>query len=258
MRSESVEATLAGLVGGALVGGLLGLSATPLVATVLGAVIALLTGLTAAKANDAGWLDAIAARRTTEAPKTPAGGQTWRFIGFCLGALLVTPVAVIARTHGWLERSPADIAARWRAAGLPAQEAALVAAAQLGIERELLTPPVADRNAPKPPRSNPLEKTQPSPEPSRDAGADETLHEPPAGRPSAGATAHAPVKFRASQPSLGVLRGGKPEQCATVRDYVRNGKLDLAASTAGQYGWGAPPRQELQQWLDGILDQYCG
>lgn len=109
-----------GIALGLLLGVLVGLSASEVVAGVV-------TGLV-------GLLGTLFGLRSEEAAGPLPGGNGARVAGFALAMVAALLAAVFVRTHGLLEPSPAESAARWVAAGLPEDEAArLVAFERTGL-----------------------------------------------------------------------------------------------------------------------------
>jgi len=109
-----------GVAIGVLLGLLVGLSASEVVAGVV-------TGLV-------GLLGTLFGLRSEAAAGPLPGGNGARVAGFAIAMALTLLAAIFVRTHGLLEPSPEESAARWIAAGLPATEAArLVAFERTGL-----------------------------------------------------------------------------------------------------------------------------
>lgn len=109
-----------GIALGLLLGLLVGLSASEVVAGVV-------TGLV-------GLLGTLFGLRSEAAAGPLPGGNGARVAGFALAMAVAMLAAVFVRTHGLLEPSPAESAARWVKAGLPKDEAArLVAFERTGL-----------------------------------------------------------------------------------------------------------------------------
>ena len=109
-----------GIALGLLLGLLVGLSASEVVAGVV-------TGLV-------GLLGTLFGLRSEAAAGPLPGGNGARVAGFALAMVVAMLAAVFVRTHGLLEPSPAESAARWVKAGLSAEEAArLVAFERTGL-----------------------------------------------------------------------------------------------------------------------------
>jgi xanthosine utilization system XapX-like protein len=122
-----VKDFLAGAALGVLLGLLVGLSASEVVAGVV-------TGLV-------GLLGTMLGLRSEQAAGFLPGGNAARVGGFAAAMAVALVFGVIARTHGWLQPSPAERAAEWVAAGMSQQDAAALVA----FERTGLLPP--DRSA---------------------------------------------------------------------------------------------------------------
>ena len=115
MRDFGVGAVL-----GLFVGLLIGLSASEVVAGVLTALVALLGGLFGL--------------RSETAPGPVPGGNAGRIAGFALAGIVALLLGLTARTHAWLEPSPAHTRDQWLAAGFADEEArALTAFQRLGL-----------------------------------------------------------------------------------------------------------------------------
>ncbi|MCA8929564.1 MAG: hypothetical protein KDC18_15980 [Alphaproteobacteria bacterium] len=115
MRDFGIGAAL-----GLFLGLLIGLSTSEVVAGVVTALVAL--------------LGTLLGLRTEAAAGPLSGANGGRVAGFALVGGLAVLVALAARTHGWLEPSPAEIRDRWVAAGFSAADAAALAAFQrLGL-----------------------------------------------------------------------------------------------------------------------------
>ena len=103
-----------------MLGLLVGLSASEVVAGVVTELVGLLGTLFGLRSEDA-------------AGPLP-GGNGARVAGFALAMVVAMLAAVFVRTHGWLEPSPADAAAAWVEAGLSKEDAArLVAFERTGL-----------------------------------------------------------------------------------------------------------------------------
>lgn len=115
MRNFGVGAAL-----GLFLGLLIGLSASQVVAGVV-------TGLVAI-------LGALFGLRSEAASGPLPGGNAGRVAGFAVAGTLAVVVGLVARTHGWLEPSPAHIRERWQAAGFSENDARdLAAFERLGL-----------------------------------------------------------------------------------------------------------------------------
>ncbi len=115
MRDFGVGAAL-----GLFLGLLIGLSASEVVAGVV-------TGLVTI-------LGTLFGLRSESAAGPISGGNGGRVAGFAVTGTLAVLVGLVARTHGWLEPSPAHIRDRWVAAGFEEGEASALAAFQrLGL-----------------------------------------------------------------------------------------------------------------------------
>jgi hypothetical protein len=95
---------------GILLGLLVGLSASEVVAGVV-------TGLV-------GLLGTILGLRSEDAAGPLPGGNAARVGGFAVAMAVILVLALLVRTHGLLEPSPAERAAAWAEAGFSAKEAA--------------------------------------------------------------------------------------------------------------------------------------
>lgn|GEM_PF-1101729 len=115
MRDVGIGALL-----GLFLGLLIGLSASEVVAGVASGLVAL--------------LGALFGLRSEAAPGPLPGGNGARVAGFAAAGILAVLLGLAARTHGWLEPSPAETRERWVAAGFTAENArALTAFRHLGL-----------------------------------------------------------------------------------------------------------------------------
>lgn len=123
----------AGIAMGLLLGLIVGLSASEVVASVVAGLVGLLGTLLGLRSEDAAGI--------------LPGGNGQRVAGFALAMVIALLIGIFVRTHGLLEPSPQESAARWVAAGLSEKEAAqLVAFERTGLLPEGLSAGSANRS----------------------------------------------------------------------------------------------------------------
>jgi hypothetical protein len=120
MKQPSREA-FAGIALGILVGGLVGLSTSPVAANFLGAMTALLVAFFGLRGSNAG------AEDDSGNATTSAAGSI-RIAAFSLACLIAIVLSVAARTHDLFSPSAQAQVQQWTSAGYSAQEARQLAA----------------------------------------------------------------------------------------------------------------------------------